>query len=156
MRSSAAVIFRRVASKARKDPLTNENKELFLTLPGNVKDQIKSGLLQCLSTEQVSHVRNKIGDAVAEIARQCTDAGKQEKRPPCGRAHIEVNLAGEPWPELLGRLFECSQSQDSTVRECAFRIFATTPGIIERQHETVVQEVFGSAFRDSSVNVRMT
>lgn len=62
-------------------------------------------------------------------------------------------LSAETWQELLGALFSASQSQDPTARECAFRIFATTPGIIERQHENVVQEVFGKAFRDSSVNV---
>ncbi|KAK5104604.1 importin subunit beta-3 [Lithohypha guttulata] len=136
MRSSAAVIFRRVASKARKDPTTGENKELFLTLSNDAKVPIRTGLLQCLASEQISHVRNKIGDAIAEIARQYTDNG-------------------ETWPELLSALFQSSQSPDPAVREVAFRIFATTPGIIERQHENVVQKVFGEAFRDSSVNVKL-
>ena len=40
------------------------------------------------------------------------------------------------------------------MRECAFRIFASTPGIIEKQHEGAVQEVFGKGFKDSSVDVR--
>jgi importin-5 len=40
------------------------------------------------------------------------------------------------------------------MRECAFRIFATTPGIIEKQHEGVVQEVFSKGFKDDSVDVR--
>jgi importin-5 len=40
------------------------------------------------------------------------------------------------------------------MRECAFRIFAATPGIIEKQHENAVQEVFGKGFKDSSVDVR--
>lgn len=75
MRSSAAVIFRRVASKPRKDTNTGENKELFLTLSNDAKVPIRTGLLQCLATEQISHVRNKVGDAVAEIARQYTDNG---------------------------------------------------------------------------------
>ncbi len=39
------------------------------------------------------------------------------------------------------------------MRECAFRIFATTPGIIEKQHEGVVQEVFSKGFKDNSVDV---
>lgn len=39
------------------------------------------------------------------------------------------------------------------MRECAFRIFATTPGIIEKQHEGVVQEVFSKGFKDDSVDV---
>ena len=39
------------------------------------------------------------------------------------------------------------------MRECAFRIFAATPGIIEKQHEGTVQEVFGKGFKDPSVDV---
>lgn len=55
--------------------------------------------------------------------------------------------------ELLAALFQASQSNDAGMRECAFRIFSTTPGIIEREHEGVVQEVFGKGFKDSSVDV---
>ena len=57
--------------------------------------------------------------------------------------------------ELLSSLFQASQSNDSGMRECAFRIFATIPGIIEKQHESAVQEVFGKGFKDDSVEVRI-
>lgn len=153
MRASAAVIFRRVASKAKRDPVTNDSKELFLTLPPEAKLPIRSGLLQCLATEQVSHVRNKVGDAIAEIARQYTDNGRSLSNIIKQTGNIDPVNLGEQWPELLGALFQSSQSPDPNVRECAFRIFTTTPGIIERQHENVVQEVFGKAFRDDSVGV---
>ena len=63
------------------------------------------------------------------------------------------NWKDESWPELLAALFQASQSPDPSMRECAFRIFATTPGIIEKQHEGVVQEVFSKGFKDSSVDV---
>jgi hypothetical protein len=63
-------------------------------------------------------------------------------------------LAGQSWPELLGALFQASQSADAGQREGAFRIFATTPGIIETQHEAAVQEVFAKGFKDENVNVR--
>ena len=56
--------------------------------------------------------------------------------------------------ELLAALFQASQSNDPGMRECAFRIFSTTPGIIEKQHESAVQEVFGKGFKDSNVDVR--
>ena len=56
--------------------------------------------------------------------------------------------------ELLAALFSASQSNDAGMRECAFRIFSTTPGIIEKQHESAVQDVFGKGFKDSSVEVR--
>lgn len=74
-RTSAAVIFRRIASKSTKHPVTGETKELFLTLRDEARVAIRSKLLQSLAGEQVGPVRNKIGDAVAEIARQYVDNG---------------------------------------------------------------------------------
>jgi hypothetical protein len=74
-RSFAAVLLRRIASKNRKDPNTADSKELFLCLGENEKTFIQQRLLQCLASEQMSNVRHKIGDAVAEIARQYTDYG---------------------------------------------------------------------------------
>ena len=62
-------------------------------------------------------------------------------------------IVGEPWPELLGTLFHASQSTDARQREGAFRIFATTPGIIEKQHEDTVQSAFAKGFKDDDVLV---
>ncbi|KAL6250246.1 importin subunit beta-3 [Rhinocladiella similis] len=135
-RSFAAVLFRKQASKNKKLPGTNENKELFLTLGPEARGAIRSKLLEGLAREQVHAVRNKIGDAIAEIAREYVDAN-------------------EMWVELLAALFQASQSNDAGMRECAFRIFATTPGIIEKQHESAVLEVFGKGFKDDSVDVRL-
>lgn len=61
---------------------------------------------------------------------------------------------GENWPELLGVLFHASRSLDVGQREGAFRIFATTPGIIEKQHEDTVLEAFTKGFKDEDVTVR--
>lgn len=54
---------------------TVKNKELFLSLPQPQRNAIREKLLQSMSSEQVQSVRNKIGDAVAEIARQYSDEG---------------------------------------------------------------------------------
>lgn len=62
---------------------------------------------------------------------------------------------GENWPELLQFLFIASQSPDSGQREGAFRIFTTTPGIIEKQHESSVLAVFTKGFKDDDVSVRV-
>ena len=62
-------------------------------------------------------------------------------------------LIGENWPELLQVLFVSSQSQDPGQRESAFRIFTTTPGIIEKQHEATVLSAFTKGFKDSDVTV---
>jgi hypothetical protein len=74
MRSFAAVLFRRTASKSKKSP-SGESKEMFLLLNLDARNVIRSKLLECLATEQINHVRNKISDAIAEIARQYTDNG---------------------------------------------------------------------------------
>ena len=60
---------------------------------------------------------------------------------------------GESWAELLGALFQASQSNDAGHREGAFRIFATTPGIIKKQHEETVQGAFAKGFKDDDINV---
>lgn len=63
------------------------------------------------------------------------------------------NQPGENWPELLQVLFVASQSQDAGQREGAFRIFTTTPGIIEKQHEETVLGAFTKGFEDTNVIV---
>ena len=65
-----------------------------------------------------------------------------------------MTFLGDQWPELLGVLFQASQSPDAGLREAAFRIFSTTPGIIEKPHEDAVQGVFGKGFKDDVVSVR--
>lgn len=60
---------------------------------------------------------------------------------------------GESWPELLQVLFNLSQAPDSGKRETAFRVFTTTPGIIEKQHEEAVAQAFANAFKDDTVAV---
>ena len=61
----------------------------------------------------------------------------------------------DTWPSLLGALFQASQSAEAGQREAAFRIFATTPGIIEKQHEEVVLAAFTKGFKDGDVSVRI-
>lgn len=81
-RSFAAVLFRRIATKTRKPLGTEESKELFLSLQQPQKIAIRQKLLQCLQTEELPLVRHKIGDAVAEIARQYSDEGMSKPRCP--------------------------------------------------------------------------
>lgn len=69
-------------------------------------------------------------------------------------AKHEVIFTGEQWMELLGVLFQASQSSDASQRENAFRIFTTTPGIIEKQHEDTVLVAFTKGFKDDDISVR--
>lgn len=74
-RSFAAVIFRRIASKVRKAD-SGENLDLFISLPKEQAAVIRQKLLETLAAESERIVRNKISDAVAEVARQYTENGK--------------------------------------------------------------------------------
>ncbi|KAG0647419.1 Importin beta sal3 [Hyphodiscus hymeniophilus] len=134
-RSFAAVIFRRIASKSRKQP-DDTTTELFLSLPQEQAYAIRQKLLEALGSESTNSVRNKIGDAVAEIAREYSDSKEQ-------------------WPEVLGILFTLSMSDQVGQREIAYRIFSTTPGIIEKQHEDTVLSAFTKGFKDDNVSVRL-
>lgn len=60
---------------------------------------------------------------------------------------------GDQWPELLGVLFQASQSPEAGLRETAFRIFTTTPAVIEKQHEDAVLGVFTKGFEDDNISV---
>ncbi|KAJ5551339.1 hypothetical protein N7535_000711 [Penicillium sp. DV-2018c] len=136
-RAFSAVLFRRIATKTRKDPVSGDAKEVFSSLPNEQRVAIREKLVACLTSETVTDVRKKVGDALAEVARQYTDNGEQ-------------------WPELLGVLFQASQSPESSLRETAYRVFTTTPGIIQRQHEDAVVEVFSKGFKDDNISVRIS
>ena len=76
MRSFAAVLFRRMSTRTRKTPSSDESKELFMVLEQAQKVAIREKLLECLQSETLPPVRHKIGDAVAEVARQYSDDGR--------------------------------------------------------------------------------
>ena len=135
-----------MSSRTSKDS-AGHSRELFLILQKPQRDAIRNSLLLCLASPSVASqpsLRNKVGDAVAEIARQYTD--EQVLNPDGSR---------DTWGELLGALFQASQAEEAGQRETAFRIFATTPGIIEKQHEEVVLSSFTKGFKDTDVPVRM-
>ncbi|OAA57017.1 importin beta-3 [Niveomyces insectorum RCEF 264] len=134
-RSFAAVIFRRIASKTRKND-QGDTLEIFISLGPELALVIRQKLLEALVVESERGVRNKISDAIAEIARQYTEIG-------------------QAWPELLQALFQLSMAPDAGKRETAFRVFTSTPGIIEKSHEDAVAQAFSRGFKDDSVTVRI-
>lgn len=136
IRTFAAVIFRRIASKPKKDAQA-DNVDIFYSIPSEQRSMIRSKLLEALTNETSSNVRNKIGDAVAELARQYVDHKEQ-------------------WNEVLGILFTLSNSADDGQREIAYRVFATTPQMIEKQYEDTVLSSFTKGFKDEKVSVRKT
>ncbi|EMC99967.1 hypothetical protein BAUCODRAFT_30394 [Baudoinia panamericana UAMH 10762] len=144
MRAFAAVLFRRTSYKTTKDAVSGSMKEKFLQLNHAQRAAIRSMLLRCHAAEQATNVRNKIADAIAEVARQYVE---DEVLNPDG--------SRDTWPELLAALHHASQSPDAGMRESAFRIFESAPGIIERQHEAAVLDVFQRGLKDDAVEVRV-
>jgi hypothetical protein len=54
--------------------------ELFLSLPQEQAYVIRQKLLEALGAESTNSVRNKVGDAVAEIAREYSDGSAYSRR----------------------------------------------------------------------------
>lgn len=145
-----------MATRQTKVPPNGDSKELYMSLSDPAQQHIRGMLLQALSEEQDSHVRNKLGDAVAEIARQHVDEGMMQRVIVCDRECIAADSTpGGAWPELLAVIFQLSQSPEPTRREAAFRVFATTPGIIGKSHEAAVAGAFEKAFKDENTSVRI-
>lgn len=66
-----------MSTKTRRAPGEDrDSKEQFLLLQSQQKVVIRQKLLECLQGESLPQVRHKIGDAVAEIARQYSDNGR--------------------------------------------------------------------------------
>ncbi|KAF1824854.1 ARM repeat-containing protein [Dissoconium aciculare CBS 342.82] len=144
-RSFSAVLFRRLSTRTIKDTAgTAPSKELFLHLNLQTQTEIRTRLLEAYVRETVKPIRHKIADAVAELARQYTD-----------NEVLAADGSRENWADLLSALYQASQSPDVTLRESAFRIFEQTPGIIEKQHENIILEVFQRGLNDDSVDVRI-
>lgn len=72
----------------------------------------------------------------------------------CPSPPLANPLPDEQWNELLTVLFQLSTADDAGKRESAFRVFNTTPGIIEKQHEEAVGQAFTKGFKDPEVGVR--
>lgn len=70
-----------------------------------------------------------------------------------GAPNANIGAAGDSWPDLLAVLFQLSIAAEAGKRETAFRVFTTTPGIIEKQHEDAVAQAFTRGFKDDSVVV---
>lgn len=87
VRSFSAVIFRKISSKTRKTD-TNQTVEMFVSLAKDQAAVIRQKLLECLSNEADKLVRNKISDAVAEVARQYSEIGMPLASPAAQRTEV--------------------------------------------------------------------
>jgi len=80
LRSFSAVLFRRIATRSRKEDNSDSTQDLFFSLPPPQKEAIRARLLEGLLNEVDNSTRNKVGDAVAEVARQYVAEGNDPAR----------------------------------------------------------------------------
>lgn len=147
IRSFLAVLFRRIAIRMPRDPLvllvTDRTIDL-VSIP--VKTELRKLLLTGFTAPQQNMVRHKLGDAIAEVARE---SGEQKKN--------NNNSGGaDDWPELIPILFSLATNpNDSSFRESAFRVFSLTPELISSQYFATALPVFNAGFEDDCDDVRI-
>lgn len=83
---------------------------------------MKQQVLVLLRLEVSSHLKRKICEVVAEVARNLID-----------------DDGNNQWPEVLQLLFHCANAPDVQLQESALRIFASVPGIFGNQQNSVLQ-----------------
>jgi hypothetical protein len=66
-----------MAVKSRKNNVGEGTQDLFFSLQSQVREAIRNTLVEALLGEQDEGVRHKIGDAIAEVARQYSADGKK-------------------------------------------------------------------------------
>lgn len=135
VRSFCAILFRRMAIRSPKD-LGSVIDRTIGEIDESVKTQIRDVLLKGFVSQQVAAVRRKLADAIAEVARE--DAS------PRGT-----------WPDLIPNLFDCASSQESSLRECAFRVLSSCPEIIETNYIDRILLLFEAGFEDGDDEVRI-
>ena len=128
IRTLAAVLLRRV--------FVNEYSLFEKQASPELNLQTKSSLLNLVQSEQLSIVRRKVCDAIAELAR-------------CSQDKDGNNL----WPEVLPFLFELGRSEKSELREAALHIISSTPTIFGEQRDHYISVIKALLSQCLSANV---
>lgn len=129
----SAVLFRRLAIRSPQN-LKSVMERTISTINKQALDQIRSLFLKGFVSQQPNHVRHKLADAIAEIAKE--------------------DVPGQ-WNELVPTLLEATKNQDPSFRESAFRIFATNPALVDTSYINEILPVYQAGFDDENDDVRI-
>lgn len=135
LRSFAAVLFRRIAIKSPKVSTKFTDRNIGI-ISEEARFQIREILLKGFINESSNQVRHKLSDAIAEVAKEYTEAGSD-------------------WDNLIPALFSAVSNGNSSIRESAYRIFSAAPEIIGQKYLNEVLPVFNQGFQDSDDDVRI-
>ena len=105
IRSLAPVLLRRIAQR------TINDQSYYVVIGDDVRHYVHLQLLEALQKEQQASVRNKMSDAVAELAQH----------------GIENSIE---WPQLVQCIDSLSRAPSQSHREAAFRIISGAPGLL--------------------------
>lgn len=135
LQSFSAVLFRRIAIKSPKE-FSSVTDRTIGVISEPVKQQIRSTLLIGFTSNQSNQVRHKLSDAISEVAKD------------------DVSPPGS-WNELIPALFQATSNADPSFRESAFRVFSSSPELIDKSYINEVLPIFKSGFDDSTDDVRI-
>lgn len=107
-----------------------------------MRQAIQANLIQSLAQETQKSVRNKVCDAVAQIA-----------------VHLHEQNGTTPnpvgWPELVQQVLAFVASPDPTMRRTGFTVFGGSPVIFIAHDPTALANIFGAGCTDPDMDVRL-
>jgi len=115
LKTMAAVLCRRLLSNM---------EDLMNVVPANIQETCKTELMKLLHTEPDENMRKKVCDCVAELAKRYLD-----------------DEGNNQWPDVLKFLYECCNSGEDRLKECALHIIIAFPGIFGGQQDTYLQVI---------------
>ncbi|KAJ3017191.1 hypothetical protein HKX48_003673 [Thoreauomyces humboldtii] len=138
LRSFAAILLRRLALKPKQQPSAPNAEEVsyYVWIGESPRKYIESELLQALHGEQVSAVRHKVADTIAELGKH-------------------MLLKGYTWNELAHAIFECARSPAAEHRTSGFQIIAQVPSLVSDTDAQAMKRFFGQGLQDANVDVRL-
>lgn len=135
-RAFASVLLRRISFQ---NMPAAENKEdelsVWSVVGAEVQQIVRSELMGALKDETDTDARHKLCDTIAEIFNE---------------SESEAD-----WPDLLPALYACAQDSNPSLRESAYRVFASCTYLLSKQNSESVVNAFVGAFRDSDGKVRL-
>jgi len=115
LKTMAAILCRRLLSNM---------DNLMTVVPADVQETCKTELLKLLHQEPDDQMRKKVCDCVAELAKRYLD-----------------EEGNNQWPDILKFLYECCNSGEDKLKECALHIIIAFPGIFGGQQDTYLQVI---------------
>lgn len=115
LKTMAAILCRRLLSNM---------EDLMTVVPVDVQEMCKTELLKLLHCEPDDNMRKKVCDCVAELAKRYLDEDSNNQ-----------------WPDVLKFLYECCNSGEDQLKECALHIIIAFPGIFGGQQDTYLQVI---------------